>query len=96
MNEEQAKKGETRKKSLIKQISEGICGHCRKPRGEHSKKNLLRCLYTSDYNLYHAILKIRELEEKIGKSGNKNNMKSIESTESENLNALAVGRTTDV
>ena len=96
MNEEQAKKKETRKKSLIKQISEGTCGHCRKPRGEHSKKNLLRCLYTSDYNLYHAILKIRELEEKIGKSGNKNNMKSIESTESENLNALAVRRTTDV
>ena len=95
MNEEQAKKGETRKKSLIKQISEGICGHCRKPRGEHSKKNLLRCLYTSDYNLYHAILKIRELEEKMGKSGN-NNRKTIESKESENLNALAVGRNTDV
>jgi len=95
MNEEQAKKKETRKKSLIKQISEGICGHCRKPRGEHSKKNLLRCLYTSDYNLYHAILKIRELEEKMGKSGN-NNRKTIESKESENLNALAVGRTTDV
>ena len=95
MNEEQAKKGETRKKSLIKQISEGICGHCRKPRGEHSKKNLLRCLYTSDYNLYRAILKIKELEEKMGKSGN-NNKKSIESIESENLNALAMGRTNDV
>ena len=65
MNEEHAKKKEIRKKSLIKQISEGICGHCRKPRGDHSKKNLLRCLYTSDYNLYHAILKIKELEEQV-------------------------------
>ena len=95
MNEEQAKKKETRKKSLIKQISEGICGHCRKPRGEHSKKNLLRCLYTSDYNLYRAILKIKELEEPM-KDKKKKNIKSIESVESENLNALAVGRTTDV
>ena len=95
MNEEQAKKKEIRKKSLIKQISEGTCGHCRKPRGEHSKKNLLRCLYTSDYNLYHAILKIKELEEQI-EDKKKKNMKSIESVESENLNALAVGRTTDV
>ena len=96
MNEEQAKKGETRKKSLIKQISEGICGHCRKPRGEHSKKNLLRCLYTSDYNLYHAILKIKELEEQMEDKKKKNTKKSIESVESENLNALAVGKTTDV
>ena len=95
MNEEHAKKKEIRKKSLIKQISEGICGHCRKPRGDHSKKNLLRCLYTSDYNLYHAILKIKELEEQI-EDKKKKNMKSIESVESENLNALAVGRTTDV
>ena len=71
MNEEQAKKKETRKKSLIKQISEGICGHCGKPRGNHSKKNLLRCLYTSDYNLYHAILKIKELEEKTKKNQKK-------------------------
>ena len=95
MNEEQANKKETRKKSLIKQISEGTCGHCRKPRGDHSKKNLLRCLYTSDYNLYHAILKIKELEEKMGKS-KKKTKKSIESIESENLNALAMGRTNDV
>ena len=96
MNEEQAKEKETRKKSLIKQISEGICGHCRKPRGDHSKKNLLRCLYTSDYNLYHAILKIKELEEQIEDKKKKNTKKSIESVESENLNALAVGKTTDV
>ena len=98
MNEEQAKKKETRKKSLIKQISEGTCGHCGKPRGEHSKKNLLRCFYTSDYNLYHAILKIKELEEQIEGMVKKkrSTKKSIESSESENLNALAVGRTTDV
>ena len=96
MNEEHAKKKEIRKKSLIKQISEGVCGHCRKPRGDHSKKNLLRCLYTSDYNLYHAILKIKELEEQIEDKKKKNTKKSIESVESENLNALAMGKTTDV
>ena len=49
MNEEQANEKEIRKKSLIKTISEGVCGHCRKPRGEHSKKNMLRCFYTSYY-----------------------------------------------
>ena len=98
MNEEQAKEKEVRKKSLIKTISEGMCGHCKKPRGEHSRKNMLRCFYTSDYNLYHAILKIKELEEQIEGMVKKkrSTKKSIESSESENLNALAVGRTTDV
>jgi len=85
---------EVRKKSLIKTISEGVCGHCKKPRGEHSRKNLLRCFYTSDYNLYHAILKIKELEKQIEDMGKKKkkNTKSIESIESENLNALATGK----
>ena len=85
---------EERKKSLIKTISEGVCGHCKKPRGEHSRKNLLRCFYTSDYNLYHAILKIKELEKQIEDMGKKKkkNTKSIESIESENLNALATGK----
>ena len=59
---------EVRKKSLIREIQEGVCGHCRKPRGQHSKKNMLRCFYTSDYNLYHAILKIQELESKLNES----------------------------
>ena len=49
------------RKSIIKQIADQKCGHCEKPRGEHSKKNLLRCLYTSDVNLYNAYIKIREL-----------------------------------
>jgi GTP1/Obg family GTP-binding protein len=96
MNEEQAKEKETRKKSLIKTISEGVCGHCRKPRGEHSRKNMLRCFYTSDYNLYHAILKIKELEKQIEDMGKKKKkIKNINSKESENLNALATGKDPD-
>ena len=98
MNEEQAKEKEVRKKSLIKTISEGICGHCKKPRGEHSRKNLLRCFSTSDYNLYHAIMKINELEKQIEDMGNKKEKtieKSIESRESENLNALMMGKDPD-
>ena len=96
MNEEQAKEKEIRKKSLIKTISEGVCGHCRKPRGEHSKKNMLRCFYTSDYNLYHAILKIKELEKQIEDMGKKKKkIKKINSKESENLNALSTGRDPD-
>ena len=96
MNEEQAKEKEIRKKSLIKTISEGVCGHCRKPRGEHSKKNMLRCFYTSDYNLYHAILKIKELEKQIEDMGKKKKkIKNINSKESENLNALSTGRDPD-
>ena len=87
---------ETRKKSLIKTISEGVCGHCRKPRGEHSRKNMLRCFYTSDYNLYHAILKIKELEKQIEDMGKKKKkIKNINSKESENLNALATGKDPD-
>jgi len=87
---------EERKKSLIKTISEGVCGHCRKPRGEHSRKNLLRCFYTSDYNLYHAILKIKELEKQIeDMSKKKKKIKNINSKESENLNALATGKDPD-
>ena len=52
----------TRKKSLIKQISAQKCGHCEIPRGEHSKKNLMRCLYTADLNLYRAYKKLQEQE----------------------------------
>ena len=90
-----------RKKSLIKQISEGICGHCRKPRGQHSKKNMMRCLYTSDYNLYHAVIKIQEMEKlleelkkkvKEVKPKRKKVNKAIQSSESENLNAQAMGK----
>ena len=96
MNEEQAKEKETRKKSLIKTISEGVCGHCRKPRGEHSRKNMLRCFYSSDYNLYHAILKIKDLEKQIEDMGKKKKkIKNINSKESENLNALATGKDPD-
>lgn len=48
-------------KSAIKQIADNECWHCKKPRGEHSRKNLLRCLYATEYNLYRAVVKIQEL-----------------------------------
>ena len=51
-----------RKISLIKQISAQKCGHCEIPRGEHSRKNLMRCLYTCDLNLYRAYKKLQEQE----------------------------------
>lgn len=51
-------------KSVIKQIELNDCWHCKKPRGEHSRKNLLRCLYATEFNLYKAVQKIHELAEK--------------------------------
>ena len=50
-------------KSLIKKIAEANCWHCGKPRGEHSKKNMMRCHYATEVNLYKAILKLQEYDE---------------------------------
>lgn len=45
------------------QIAIRICPHCRSEYGKHSKKNFIRCLYTADYNLYNATIKIHDLEQ---------------------------------
>ena len=54
-------------KSVIKQIQEKKCWHCDKIINEHSRKNLMRCHYATEVNLYKAIQKIgdmsKELEE---------------------------------
>ena len=49
-------------KSLIKKIAEANCWHCGEPRGEHSKKNLMRCHYATEVNLYKAVLRLREID----------------------------------
>ncbi len=36
----------------LKQVAGHKCPHCQTEYGEHSKKQFLRCLYTSDYNFY--------------------------------------------
>lgn len=51
--------------SVIKQIARTECWHCKKPRGEHSRKNLMRCLYATEYNLYHATIKIQNMNREI-------------------------------
>lgn len=56
--------------SVIKQIAKAECWHCKKPRGEHSRKNLMRCLYATEYNLYHAVKKIQEMNEKLKEDEN--------------------------
>lgn len=37
----------------LKEIGKRKCPHCKEEYGEHSKKQFLRCLYTSDYNFFH-------------------------------------------
>ena len=49
------------KSSVLKQISKDKCGQCNEPRQEHSKKNMIRCMYRADAYLYQALLKINEL-----------------------------------
>jgi len=56
---------EQRPKSVIKQIAGSECWHCHQPRGEHSKKNLMRCLYATEYNLYHATKKIQSMDKEL-------------------------------
>jgi len=52
----------------LKQIATKTCPHCGKQYGDgggkkgHSKKQFMKCLYTANYNLYNAVLKIKELE----------------------------------
>ena len=49
------------KSSVLKQISKDKCGQCNEPRQEHSKKNMIRCMYRADAYLYQALLKINDL-----------------------------------
>lgn len=56
---------EAKKTSVIKQIAKNDCWHCSKPRGEHSRKNLMRCLYATEYNLYHAVIKIQNMQKEL-------------------------------
>jgi len=51
----------------LKKVAGHKCPHCQKDYGEHSKKQFLRCLYTSDYHLYELITKHNELQEKYNK-----------------------------
>jgi hypothetical protein len=48
----------------LKKVAEHKCPHCEKDYGRHSKKQFLRCLYTSDYHLYDLIQKYNELQAK--------------------------------
>ena len=49
------------KSSVLKQISQDKCGQCNEIRQEHSKKNMIRCMYRADAYLYQALLKINDL-----------------------------------
>ncbi len=49
------------KSSVLRQISKDKCGQCNESRQEHSKKNMIRCMYRADAYLYQALLKINEL-----------------------------------
>lgn len=53
------------KSSVLKQISKDKCGQCNEPRQEHSKKNMIRCMYRADAYLYQAVLKINEITKKL-------------------------------
>ena len=48
-------------KSIIKMIQEKKCWHCGEKIDDHSRKNLMRCHYATEINLYKAIQKIGEL-----------------------------------
>jgi|ETNmetMinimDraft_29_1059903.scaffolds.fasta_scaffold269333_1 hypothetical protein len=70
MREEASKNGRPsglKDASIIKQISSDKCGQCGIPREDHSKKNMIRCMFKADATLYEAIVKIDELEKSINK-----------------------------
>ena len=46
----------------LKKISGHSCPHCKKEYGDHSKKQFLRCLYTSDYNFYKLVTEFNNLQ----------------------------------
>ena len=46
------------------EVSKIQCPICKKDYGKHSKKQNLKCLYTSNWNLYDLIKHYNELESK--------------------------------
>jgi len=57
----------TTDKSVIKQIQTKTCWHCGEIINDHSKKNLMRCHYATEFNLYKAIQKIGDMSKKLEK-----------------------------
>ncbi len=52
---------------VLKKVGNHKCPHCKNEYGLHSKKQFLRCLYTSDYNYYNLAQKYNELIEEFNK-----------------------------
>jgi len=61
--------------SYLNQISKDNCGQCNKPRGDHSKKNMIRCMAKADGSLYQAILENQSLKKQIGEKENESGSK---------------------
>lgn len=45
----------------LRVIATKQCPQCKKDYGDHSKKGLLRCLYTANYNLYNVVMEYNKL-----------------------------------
>lgn len=52
----------------LRVIATKQCPHCKKDYGDHSKKGLLRCLYTANYNLYNVVMEYNKLKSTINSS----------------------------
>jgi hypothetical protein len=51
----------------LKKVGIRKCPHCKDEYGNHSKKQFLRCLYTSDYNFFTLAEKYNALIEEYKK-----------------------------
>tara|TARA_R110002020_G_scaffold42971_4_gene125344 strand:+ start:9094 stop:9297 length:204 start_codon:yes stop_codon:yes gene_type:complete len=61
--------------SVIKQIQNKKCWHCDNIISEHSKKNLMRCHYATEINLYKAVKKIGEMSKELEEFKSKKEVK---------------------
>lgn len=52
---------------VLKTVGSRKCPHCKNEYGSHSKKQFLRCLYTSDYNYYNLAQQYNTLIEEFQK-----------------------------
>jgi len=50
---------------ILRQIAIQKCAQCKKEYGKHSKKGFMKCLYTANYNLYDAIIRMDQLNQTI-------------------------------